>query len=73
MFDPADVTEPPTCDSCGGYVTDHDTACPVGLGITSTLENTLDAEAADWALASAIVDFELGENAAYWAARRVAS
>ncbi|AOT27313.1 hypothetical protein KNT58_gp93 [Mycobacterium phage Fortunato] len=72
MYDPADITEPPTCEDCDGYVNDHDAACRTGQGITSDLENTLDAEAADWALASRIVDFELGENAAYWVARREA-
>uniref|UniRef100_A0AB39AL77 Phage zinc binding domain-containing protein n=1 Tax=Mycolicibacterium phage phi1_186018 TaxID=3236641 RepID=A0AB39AL77_9CAUD len=51
MYDPADITEPPTCEDCGGYVNDHDATCRTGQGITSDLENTLDAEAADWALA----------------------
>lgn len=70
--DPAAVTEPPACDSCGGDVARHEDVCPVGQGITSTLETDLDPDAAGWALASAIVDFELTENAHYWAARRTA-
>ncbi|ACF05095.1 hypothetical protein Nigel_93 [Mycobacterium phage Nigel] len=72
MYDPANVTEPAGCDSCAGYVTDHEPACPVGQGIASTLENTLDPEAEQWAQASAIVDWELTVNAAYWRDRREA-
>lgn len=70
--DPADITEPPSCDSCAGYITDHEPACPVGQGITSTLENHLAGEDAQWALASRIVEWELTENAAYWRDRREA-
>lgn len=72
MYDPADITEPPSCDSCAGYVNDHEPACPVGQSITSTLENHLAGEDAQWALASRIVDFELNENAAWWYIHRVA-
>lgn len=72
MYNPADITEPPTCEDCGGYVNDHDAACRTGQGITSDLENTLAGEAADWALASRIVDWETTENATYWRNRREA-
>ncbi|AXQ64052.1 hypothetical protein SEA_KLIMBON_98 [Mycobacterium phage KlimbOn] len=73
MFDPADIVEPLTCYDCNGYITDHEDGCKTGLGITSDHENVLhDPEVELYAVVSAMVDFEIERNGAYWAARRAA-
>jgi len=65
-FDPRYIPECPCANDDQAHCPQH----AEELDILAGGETALDPEDQDWADASRIVDFELGENADYWRARR---